>query len=268
MSVPAIMGDLSVYSIDAVPQLAFVREASISIEHETADGAPVTRIYESDQIVGSSARMRASLMSVLTGSTKVNNLDVSAFSVGGTDLAANLLSGSLNVEWQHVEAKAVGTRWAYPVCVGKTISMDAEMKVPAVAGAGLALLMDGTTADLEVAASVTINGVPVTFAGLLKSLEHTIPQRDMQRHRVQITGRSPDTGAFPAAPAGNSSLLEKFLNTLAAQAFVFTTKASGGATYTGNMLPLSYRLSWANNQILLAECEWAVQGTLGIAATA
>jgi hypothetical protein len=268
MAAKAITGDLSVFTVASVSQLAVLSDASILIDHETEDGSPLNVVYESDQIVGSSARLRASLMTTVSGSTKANNLDVAAFSVGGTDYLGWMDGGSLDVEWSHEEAKAVGDRWAYPVAVGKRVSMEGDLKVPATGGAGLALLMDGSTSDLDVDASFTINGTTVTFAALLKSLEHTFPKKGVQRHRVTLTGRAPDSGTFPAAPTGTTGIVAHFLNSLAAQAFVLTSKVSGGATYSGNMLPLSYRLRWANNSILVAECEWASQGTVSISATA
>lgn len=268
MSARAISGDLSVWSINSVSQLAFLGDASIMIDHEDVDGSPITRIYESSQIVGSSGTVKCSLMSVLSGSTKVNNLDVSAFTIGGTNYLANLDSGSIQVEWTHQEGKAVGTQWAYPVVTKKKISMDATLKIPTTSGAGLMLLMDSATSGLEVVASITINSIATTFPGLLKSVDHSYPQGGIQTHKVQIKGRNTDTGTFPTAPSGTSSILELFLNTLASIAFAITSKASGGAVYSGNMLPKSLNLQWANGQLVMVDVEFATQGAVTITESA
>lgn len=268
MSARAISGDLSVWSINSVSQLAFLGDASIMIDHEDVDGSPITRIYESSQIVGSSGTVKCSLMSVLTGATKINNLDVSAFTVGGTSYLAGLDSGSLQVEWTHQEGKAVGTQWAYPVVTKKKISMDATLKIPTSGGGGLMLLMDSATSGLEVVASITINSVATTFAGLLKSIDHTFAHGDVQKYKVQIKGRNPDTGTFPAAPTGTTTILELFLNTLSSISFAITAKASGGSVYSGNMLPKSLNMQWANGQLVMVDVEFATQGAVTITESA
>lgn len=265
MADKAIGGDLSVFSINSASQLTFVGEASIAITHIDVDGSVITGEYESAQIVGSEASIKCSLMSILTGTTKVNNLDVSAFTVGGTDYLGSLESGSLKIEIPHEEAKAVGTRWAYPIASGKkTIQMDSDLMVPSSSGAGLALLMDGATTDLEVDASITINSISVTFGALLTFLEHIIAKGKAQRQKIVLKGRVTP----PTAPSGTSTILEKFLNTRAAIGFVLTTKASGGATYSGNMLPKSLTMTWANNALVMVETEFASQGSVDISATA
>lgn len=268
MGARAISGNLSTWSINSASQLAYLGDASIAVTALDVDGSPITRTYESAQVVHKEASIKCNLMSVVSGSTKVNNLDVTVFTVDGTDYLVNLESGSLSVEWTHEEGKACGDLWAYPIATKKKIAMDATLKVPATGGAGLALLMGGTTADLEVTPSITINGVAATFDGLLTLVDHSFPQGGIQKQKVSIKGRSPDSGTFPAAPTGTSSILEKFLNTLAAISFSIVAKASGGASYSGNMLPKTLNMQWANNQLVMVDCEFASQGAVTISETA
>lgn len=267
MPARAIAGDLAVFSIATVEQKTLYRDGSITVDLAEVESSPVVTTYERADAGKKSAVVRANLMSAVTGSTKVIGLDVSAYSIGGTNHLGNLESGSMSVEWQLEEGGGISDAWAYPVCVKKRIRGEAVLRVPATGGSQLPLLFNGALSALDVDLTVTINGVTITFPVLFKSLEHSIPTAGVQKYSVSFSGKSTDANVCIAAPVGTTSQLEKALNTTAAQAFVLTSKASGGTTYSGSMILQSYNVRWAENDLVLAETSFASQGAVTIAAT-
>lgn len=255
--------DLSTLSIGGSSVLTDLKEASIAFDIGSEESSILTRTYESHSATARSAIIKTKHMSVISAPTKATNLDISAFTLGGTDYLGNCESGSISVEWMHGEGKGLGDAWLYPVLIKKRISGEATLLVPATSGAMLALKAGNSTlADLNIAMSVTINSIAFTFGGLLKSLEHMFSSSEVQKHKITIDGRSTDSGTFPAAPTGTTTLPEIFLNTTAALTFSGVSKASGGVTYGGNILPKSMQLSWSNSGLVTLDYEFASQGEI------
>jgi hypothetical protein len=268
MPARAISGNLALASIGGTDRLAYVRDATISVERQSIESSVITTTYEAAQAGKGSLSLRANLMSVVSGSTKVNHLDVTAFAIGGTSYIADVESGSCRVEWQLEEGGGVSDGWEYPVCVKKRISGDVVLRVPATSASTLPALFNGAVSGLNVAFSVTINGVATTFNAFLRSLEHQIPVAGVQKYSCQFEGQSTDAGVAVSAPAGTTTILEKALNTTSALAFDFDTNSStNGTSYSGNAVFESYAFSWSENEMVLSEISMRSQGTVTIAAT-
>lgn len=260
--------DLSTLSIGGSSVLTDLREASISFDIGEEESSLLTRAYESHSATKRSATLKTKHVTVISAPTKATNLDVSAFAVGGTSYIGNLESGSITVEWMHGEGGGIADVYLYPVLVKKRISGEATMRVPATAGAMLALKAGNSTlADLALTFSVTINSVATTFAGFLKSFEHVIATGDVQKHKISLLGRDPDSSTFPAAPTGTSSLYATFFNGTAALAVVATAKASGGANYAGDFVPKTMTISWSEGLVTI-DYEFASQGVITVTETA
>ena len=261
--------DLSTLSIGGSSVLSDLKEATISFDIGEEESSILTRAYESHSATTRSATLRTRHLSAISAPTKATNLDVSAFLVGGTSYLGHLESGSIDVTWQHGEGKAMSDAWLYPVLVKKSIQGEGNLIVPASSGAMLALKAGNSTlSDLALTFSVTINSIAFTFAGLLKSFEHMISDAATQKHRVQLIGRDPDSGTFPAAPTGSTTLPEKFINGSAALTVSAVAKASGGAQYDGNFLPKSMKISFSNAGLVTTEYEFASQGAITVVETA
>ena len=265
--------DLSTLSIGGSSVLSDLKEATISFDIGEEESSILTRAYESHSATTRSATLRTRHLSAISAPTKATNLDVSAFLVGGTSYLGHLESGSIDVTWQHGEGKAMSDAWLYPVLVKKSIQGEGNLIVPASSGAMLALKAGNSTlSDLALTFSVTItlsgSAVTFTFAGLLKSFEHMISDAATQKHRVQLIGRDPDSGTFPAAPTGSSTLSEKVINGSAALTVSAVAKASGGAQYDGNFLPKSMKISFSNAGLVTTEYEFASQGAITVVETA
>jgi hypothetical protein len=243
--------------------LDLVRNVTYTGDVETTDGAGVADIYGEDNAVAKSGTLSFALMTQYSGTTKVNNLDVSVFSVGGIDYIGNLEGGELAIEWAHAEGKAINDKWRYPVRDSKTIEASGQLRIPAAAGVMLSTRFhDEAYAQLDVNFSVTINGVAYAFPGLLKQLGVAIGETGPQMMPVQITGK----GA-PTAPGGTATLLAHMLNGSAALPVVLTTKAAGGQTISGNFLPRSARVSFAGESLVMVQYEFASQGVVTAVAT-
>lgn len=269
---PAIAGDLSVFSIGGNSQLAYLRDASITLEVASMEASPIVRVYNRADAGRKSGRIRANLMSVVSGSVKTNHLDVSAFAFASNNLLGSLQSGSLSIEMALSDAAAVNDSWASPYITKKTLSGEAVLNAPAASSHTLAALFSGSAAlsGLTGSLSFTINGVAVTADALFRSYEHSLPQSGFQTMNLRFEGAPVDATAtaYPAAPTGTTTLLEKALNSLDALAFAITSKAAGGVAYSGNMVFSSYRVRWANGELVMAEMEFATQGAVTAAAPA
>lgn len=259
-----IRTDLSVFTIDTNSQLLYLKEASVEFDNELAEISPITQLHGSEQVVRQGGTVRAKLMSTDSAPQKITNLYATVFSVGGTDYIADLDTADLSIEWEHEEACGAADRWKYPVCVAKKITLNGKLKVASAAANAIPGLFDATITGLNVTVTMTINGVAITMPMVLKTVTQTIPESGIQTLDVVLHGRAPDSGTYPTAPTGTTTLLEQALNATAVNALVATTRSSNGESYSGNGLIKSYRLSVPNPGLIIADIEWATQGAWSI----
>jgi len=269
-------GLLSVFTINAASQLALAREASITIDEDADDYAPIVSAYPQMQMTRRHGSLSAEIMTANSAPIKTSTFDMTTFSIGGTSYLATMEEGELSVEWEHREGRGGNDEWAFPIGTGKNIGLEATILIP-TAGLALPALMGGARAGLRVTAILNLGNLitasaSVEFTGLLRRCEHVIGNRDLQKLRVRIEPESNyPTAAFPTAPTGFTTLLEKAINGSSgsdpwpALAFALTSKATtGGAAYSGNMLLRSMRIPFGQGKALAMQTEWATQGAVTI----
>lgn len=266
-----ISGDLSVFDIDIeddgtyADYLGLIQNVTFRGELDTVEAAPIARPYSRQQPIKKGGVITAPLMSVVSGSAKVSSLDFTALTIFGQDYEPYLQNGELTIGWGLSDATAVGDFWKWPHYNGtKTLSFTGTILVPSTAALGSQFtptrFFSATPSDHEGSVSMTLNGVTITAAMTLKSLEHAFNRGDLQAFNVSFEANSPDTGTYPAAPTGTTTILERALNSVNVHRLRLTTHASEGQQYAGNGILSQARIVIPNADLIKVEYEWQTQG--------
>ncbi len=275
-------GDIAVYTLDGASQLGIMKGVGYTIQLDDADTTTVARAGKRRQSVKKSATITSGFMSPLSGDAALvsTNLAVSAFTVGGVDYLAYLRGGSVKGSFDVREVSGVAAPFKFPQIFGKDYSADITLILP-VAGASqvpnsarvLGVLVhdpDLTDQDLSrVTMTVTIDGTAITIPMQVMSLKHDVNGQQEQIITLSLAGNDPGTGAYPTAPTGSTSLLEKFFNAYnTALAVVLTTGAvASGETYSGNFIVTDFGFSFNDAEVIMIDYTLSSQGTVtGVAA--
>ena len=270
-----ISGDVSTFGIDLAggtsytSYLALARSATLNIKGELEDTRPGVRMYASKQIHGVAGTLNFVAMNQLSAPEKVTNLDLTVFTIGTQDFFPTYLTGEISVAL--AQSGKIGTQlFDYGVCVGKEISANFSFGVPDTAANGSKIAqtyaLSATASDHNKAVSITLNSIAVTFAATIESMSHKlIEAASIQQIDLSMAGHGGDSGTFPAAPTGTTTLLEKILNTTNKWGVSIVSKSSEGSTYTGKVLPTSYRLSISNAGAITESLDCRCVGTWTIA---
>lgn len=268
-----ISGDVSVFGVDLAggtsytDYLGFIRNVDAKLDVDTVEADPINRAYSQAQPVKKMASISAPLMSVKSGSIKVSSLDLSAFSILGQTFDSYFESGSMTVDIDLKDSSARSDIWKYHQPTGKKkITFDATIKVPATAAAGSqaiqALAYSTTITDVSGTFTWTINSVATTFAATIKSLEIPFAGGDFQVLKISGESNAPDSGTFPAAPTGTTTIFEKALNTFTATGISLTNHATEGVNLAGLFHIAKANVSVQESGLVLATYEFMNKGAV------
>lgn len=271
MPLAQIAGDLSVFEIDLeddgtyADYLGTIQEVTLSGDLSTVNAAPINRTYDRMQAARKGLTITAPLMSVKTGSVKVSTLDLSAFSFGGTDYVAYLVDGEFTCEQNLVQATAAKDFFSYPISGGtKSLTFEGNILVPATAALGSQALptafFSATPTDHDATVTFTINGVTTTAAMTFSRFEKQFTRGEAQVFRVRAETNSPDSGTYPAAPTGTTTIWERLLNTQTRHRLRLTDHASEGQQYAGNAILRRGTIRITNSGLIYVGYEWESQG--------
>lgn len=268
-------GDASVYTIDVngtpASQLATYKNCTIAFSQDMADVRPLSRDNLSPQPVKRGCTISTSLMSVASTPVKVSNLDVTAFTAGGTDIFAKLRGGSFTANYNVSEDSGVGDLWKYPGIVSWGFTINSTFHVNALnassASGVLMPLVAGTVANTRMVITVTINAVSVTLPCYLESASHVFNDGDLQVFEGTWQGSGIDSGTYPTAPTGSATILAAALNSPRTSLSVaFTSHATEGVAYAGEFLTTGLNFSWNDSSIITTDLTLSSQGTITAAA--
>lgn len=268
-----ISGDLSVFGVDLAggtsyaDYLGFIRNVDAKVDIDTVEADPIIRPFSQAQPVKKMASISAPLMSVKSGSVKVSQLDLSAFSILGQSFDSYFESGSITVDIDLKDSSARADVWKFHQPTGKKkITFDATIKVPATALLGSQALhtaaFSSTIGDVSGNFTWTINSVAVTFAATLKSLEIPYAGGDFQVLKITGESNAPDSGTFPAAPTGTTTIFEKALNTFTATGLSLTNHASEGQNVAGTFQMSKATVNVPETGLVMATYEWMNKGAV------
>lgn len=266
-----IPGSVSVFNVDLeddgtyADYLGLIQEVTLGVDVETVDAEPINREYTQGQPVGKSCTLSAPLMSVKSGSVKVSQLDVSAFTLLGNTFSTVLQSGSLNLDIRTKDAKARADLFSYHQPVGKkTLNFDMTMGILGASATAYQALMTSmfstTPGDVTGDFSLTINSIAMTFDATITKLELVNRSGDFQVIRVSGTSYGPDSGAYPDAPTGTTTILERALNTITRHRLQFTPHGSEAGAIAGNGVLSGFGLNVPESGLVYVNYEWKSQG--------
>jgi hypothetical protein len=244
--------------------VATFRTATLEVTADTVEASPATRLMSKKQPVKKGATLTCELMSVVASSEKVTHLNLSAITVDSVDYLGSI-NGTFSGTNTIVEAGAAGDIWKYPQVTKTMLSFTGEILITASTGGAQALLTDAwanNVSGLAMILSFTINGVAVTLPMVLTSCSQPFTDGDVQKANITLEGASPDSGSYPTAPTGTTSLLEKALNVATtAVAITFTTHATEGMALTStNAVFQSFSIPIQDGQLINASYTFAIQG--------
>jgi hypothetical protein len=219
--------------------IADLEGGTIEVTGDDVRNDSVTQGMESRQLQKRQVAVDSGLMTTLTNPDRVSDLNVTALTLGGNNLLTyGVQDLSLNIGYTRAEVPQLGSRWRVPQNVKITISGEVTWAIP---DAGtfdfLADMFSATHSDVVKVLSVTINGVSVTLPTLLTGLRWSGERDGLQLVTASLSPRAPAGGAYPTAPTGTTSLLEKALNDFRTPLTCsFVTKAVGGRNIAGDFI--------------------------------
>lgn len=264
--------DIAVFDINSGDFLEFMSGVTYATNFDTEDGAPINVLGNSPCPVKQGATLSTPLMSNSSTSCRVSNLDVSAITLDGQSIAPFVRGGSFNGTLGHEEGSGIGDRWKLPIVVSKDFSISLDLVVPTasnpIAGVGgFADSVHGNYADIvntSMVFSITINGIAVTLPTLVSGFEQSSERGAIQRVNMELMGKAPwDTSAYPTAPTGTTSLLEKALNDPKTPLAIELDFGTGNNNnYSGNFVISGFNFGFNDSEIIKTQYDFASSGEI------
>lgn len=252
--------DVSILSIGSIDLLADTVGARLTLSSETAESKAIGRLGASPQVVKRTASLSVDLLNAKTLPNRVSHLDCSVFTLGGTSFLADLSNLSVTLGYSLESASAVADEWQFRQVVAKSISGSCDLKVP-TASIPLLNSIDGAITTWSLDISFTLNGIAVTIPAIIESVEHGVAVDGIQTLSVKWAGRDPQTGDYPTAPTGTTTLLEKALNApTTALAVEYETKAANGTNCTGSVVFTGGSFAIKDGEIVQNQYSFEFQG--------
>lgn len=263
----ATFGDISVFTLGGVDLLGAINDIGYKISADKDEGGAIAYIGESPQLTGAGVEISTTALSNIVGSGRVSDLDLTAFTIGGTTYRTKLKQFSLKGSYTHQETSARGDKFHAPQVTNKAYSGSAELFVLDSAAPDLmGTLLGSTSTTNNSTISVTINGVTITLPVLITQHDLAVPYGGLQMLSMSFDGRALLTvDPYPTLPTGTTTLLEKALNDpLTALAYDIKTRATNGVRLQGNMIWNSFDLSVNERQIIKTQYSWLGTGTVTV----
>jgi hypothetical protein len=263
------VGDISVYTVGGVALVGLFEEVTYSVDETQVDGSAMARLGKCAQGTKLKGHFDCKLMSTKSSPTRVSHLDLSVFTLGGTDYLAVVRSISLKGTYEAKAKAGLGSLFMRPQNVKKDYSADVELDcADGTASALMTLMHSATASDRNVALSFTLNGIANTIPMRIQKIAHKGSRNDLQVLSVSLMGRDPGSSAYPTAPTGTTTLLEKFYNDFRTElAFTYTSKTASGFSVTGNCIPASFEISIQDEALEYENYAFDSVGTVTNAAT-
>lgn len=263
----AYFGDVSVYTLGGIDLLGAVNDISYKISADKDEGGAIAYVGESPQLTGTGIEIATTSLSNVLGSGRVSDLDLTAFTIGGTTFRTKLKQLSLKGSYTHQETSARGDKFHAPQVTNKAYSGSVELFVLDSAAPDLVgTLLGSTSTTNNSTISATINSVAITLPILITQHDLNVQYGGLQMLSMSFDGRALlDGNPYPTAPTGTTTLLEKALNDpLTALAYDIKTRATNGVRLQGNMVWNSFDLSVNERQIIKTQYSWLGTGAVTV----
>lgn len=263
--------DVTALSVGGINQLAFFESAQLSVDFDLEDGSSGAIAGVSKCITKKGGKLSLGLFSNSANACRVSNLDVSALTLGGTDIIGLCRSGTITVDISHSEGSGSADVFKYPEPVDMELKSNVMLVLPTdsnflfgVGGFVKSILSDDPAdiADLHLTLALTLNSAQFTIPFVVGSFNHTANRGSLQEYSLSLEASAPSSGDYPVAPTGTTTIIEKCINAFRTPvACVFTAGPDSGA-YTGNFVFESLSFSWEDSSLIKTNVELASYGPI------
>lgn len=243
--------------------LGFTQNVAVTLTNDLANGQAINSLDQRNDVVKQGLSFETGIMDNITtvaGASRVANLDVGAFSIGGTNLVAQLRGGSMTINNTLTEGSGVGDRWKNPVFAGRSVSGSCQLSILTSSALSLLATLDSSATAANLEFSLTINGVAITLPMVVSSFTHNFSLNELQIVTMNFEQR----GAFTAAPATTTLLGSAITQPGVPLAASLTSRSSAGTAYSCNVLPASVSFDFNDSAIINARYNFQSVGAVTI----
>lgn len=264
--------DIGLFTTGGIALASAGTQFSFELANEKQDAGLVSRLGKNSQPVKTAGKLSVSLNSVVSGSDRVSHSNVTAFTIGGVSYLNVLKSYALSGSYEHRMQAGVGEKYVKPQVVAKDYQIAIALDIENTDSYTLMALMGGSDfSNVDQAVSITINSVAITIASNLNQGTVKAQRYELQELGLNFDGADPGSSAYPAAPTGTSTILEKALNSVTSElAFSFQNALSGntyGMNASGNAVFESFSIEVQDGQLINETYNFATYGSVTIAAS-
>lgn len=261
--------DFSVFSVGGTSYLTDIDSATFEYDEEQIDASSIVRFGQSPNGVKLGGKVQATVFGNGTNPDRISHLDVTAFTMGGTNYLSILRSLTFAGSFSNKRTAGIGAWWRTHRTSGKHYTFTLEMDLDDDTLSTLLVAFHSSTyANRDSTISFTLNAIVYTVACRVKSISQPMRRDDLQTVSITLEGKDPGSGAYPAAPTTSTTLFTKALNdakTLLACAF--TSKAADGAAVTGYLAWDSFSMRIEDDNVVRIDYSWLFSGTISVSAT-
>jgi hypothetical protein len=245
---------------------------SFEITNDKVDAGLIARLGKHNQPIKTSGKLTVDLASVVSGSTRVSHMNVTAFTIGGVSYLNVLRSFSLSGSFEHRMQAGTGEKYTKPQVTAKDYQVAINLDIESTDSYTLMNFLGGAdfTANAKTV-SITINSVVITIPLNLNQGTINAQRYELQELALSFDGADPGAGNYPTAPTGTTTILEKALNAPTTEiAFVFQNALTGvntGVRGSGNAVFESFSIKTQDAQLVEENYSFATYGTITIAAS-
>lgn len=266
MAQRAYKGVLNTFSIGGSSQLAFLREAEVSIDPVLVEASSILYPGGNNNETKREISIMADLMSDVTAATDRRDchLQVSAATLGAVNLLSPQILGDFDFTVEHVIQQSYGTSqaWAVPITVDRMLKASLNLAVDSTAAPALLSAMGSSTyTDRDLILDVTIDGVQIQVPMRAGPAKIPITKDGLIHFTIDLFDRSARSGVT-VLPSGTTSLLEKAINSYSTVvAYSFIGAAANAISIAGNMVWKSYNMKVRDREIISVVANWENTGT-------
>lgn len=248
--------DVSVFNIGGADLLADLKSAEVISTTSFVDATPVVSAGAVREPVKQNVAIKGALLSSKGGGIRVTHLDVSALLLASADFRPVVREALFEGTIQHEETSGIGDEWAWPVAVQKDYRAKFLMAVDTESSAVLVDKAFGALSGKAVPISLVINGITITLTLLLAKFEHKMTAGQVQTWEVSLVGSASVSGAYPASPTGNATLLAYSFNS---PGVPLAIEANG---YLGDFLVKAFGFRFSSGSAVESWYDFASQGAV------
>lgn len=247
----------SAFSLDTVDLLAVLTSAQVSIDGVILNGAGIAEQFEKGIWAGGKGTVTCKIEHT-TSSVPSTNLNVTAFSLGGSSYLGDLRTGTIRQTNPSAEGKGLADKWSFPNAVGgRKYELSGTLLVPSATALHALMTAAGseTIGDHTIATTMTIGSDTFACSCAIQNATHTGERGGLQEVSISLTGAAtPGTvgsGLYGVAITGDA-LLSLVLDTEAGQ---YGTSGTPLTCFVSSM-----EISFADGQIVETSLTLEVQG--------